>query len=48
MGKIRKLEINNININYELDTKGYYVPVYIFDVKINEEETKIQIPALKG
>ncbi len=48
LGKIKKLEINNININYELDTKGYYVPVYIFDVKINEEETKIQIPALKG
>lgn len=47
-GKIKKLEINNININYKLDTKGYYVPVYIFDVKINEEETKIYIPALKG
>lgn len=47
LGKIKELEIENIKINYVLDTKGYYVPVYEFDVKINNNETVLQIKAIK-
>lgn len=47
LGKIKDLEIENIKINYILDTKGYYVPIYEFDVKINNNETVLQIKAIK-
>ena len=47
LGKIKELEIENIKINYVLDTKGYYVPVYEFNIKINNNETVLQIKAIE-
>ena len=37
----------NVGVDYFTDTKGYYQPVYVFDVDMNGEETQIDIPALK-
>ena len=45
--KLESITIEDINIQYELDTKGYYVPVYVFDVKINNTKGSIGIQAIK-
>lgn len=42
-----RLEISNVKLEYELDTKGYYQPVYQFDAIVNEREAQIFIPAIK-
>lgn len=45
--KLESIIIKDVNIQYTLDTKGYYVPVYVFDVEMNNEENSIEIKALK-
>ncbi len=45
-GFINKIEVNNIKLNYSLDTKGYYQPIYEFVTMINGEQNTIQIPAI--
>lgn len=40
--------VDQCNIEYIVDTKGYYQPVYSFSSKINGNPYKIQIPALKN
>ena len=47
LGKIQDIVIEKIELKYDLDSKGYYVPVYVFDVKINNQETVIQIKAIR-
>ena len=47
LGDIKKLVVEDITLGYALDSKGYYVPIYVFDVKINDRNTQIQIKALK-
>ena len=41
------VKVKNVGVDYFTDTKGYYQPVYVFNVDMNGEETQIDIPALK-
>ena len=41
-----KIEIGQVSIGYMLDTKGFYQPVYNFDVIVDGEKMLIQIPAI--
>ena len=43
----KDINILGIELAYQLDTKGYYQPVYRFAAIINGDETEIIIPALK-
>ena len=45
--KGEKIEVGQVTLDYMLDTKGFYQPIYKFDVKVNEQEQSIQIPAIK-
>lgn len=42
-----KIEIKQVSIGYMLDTKGFYQPVYNFDISVTGEELQIQIPAIQ-
>ena len=46
LGKIKNLVIENVKLDYVIDTKGYYVPVYAFGSKINDEDAEIMIKAV--
>lgn len=46
MDKIKTIEIHGIELEYDLDSKGFYQPVYFFDCKINGMEYPIIIPAM--
>ena len=49
LGKNSKMEITYANLTYQLDSKGFYQPVYDFTVNIdNEANHHIYIPALKN
>ncbi|MBE5882308.1 MAG: VanZ family protein [Lachnospiraceae bacterium] len=41
-----KIEIGQVSLDYMQDTKGFYQPVYNFDIQIEGEEQSIQIPAI--
>ena len=41
-----KLEIGQVSLDYMLDTKGFYQPIYSFAVRVEGEEYNIQIPAI--
>ena len=41
------LEVLEVELSYELDTKGYYQPVYVFSVLWDEIESTINIPAIR-
>ncbi len=43
----KDINILDAELDYQLDTKGYYQPVYRFGAIINGDETEIIIPALK-
>src|SRR5699024_11010320 len=43
---INKIEFIDINLDYYLDSKGYYQPVYVFNVLVDEEVNEIIIPAI--
>ena len=43
---IREIEIEQVDLGYVLDSKGFYQPVYVFRGKIDGESTEILIPAL--
>ncbi len=45
--KIKNVIIEDVNLDYIIDTKGYYVPVYIFEAKINNDNDKIIINAIR-
>lgn len=47
IGKGEKIEVGQVTLDYMLDTKGFYQPVYKFDVKVNGQEQSIQISAIK-
>lgn len=42
-----KIEIKQVSMGYMLDTKGFYQPVYNFDISVTGEELQIQIPAIQ-
>ncbi|WP_130861339.1 VanZ family protein [Bacilliculturomica massiliensis] len=45
--KLRSLSIGDVRLDHQLDTKGFYQPVYLFDAKINDTEgCEIMVPAL--
>lgn len=44
--KIEKLNIEDMKLDYFLDTKGYYQPIYAVEVKINGKEDLLLMPAL--
>ena len=41
-----KIEIGQVSLDYMLDTKGFYQPIYSFAVRAEGEECSIQIPAI--
>ena len=45
--KNAKIDVVGVSLNYELDSKGLYQPIYDFKVKVNGERDIIYIPALK-
>lgn len=45
--ELLKIEITGVETGYELDTKGFYQPVYLFDAVVNETKTQIIIPAIQ-
>ncbi|MDE5978257.1 MAG: VanZ family protein [Turicibacter sp.] len=40
------IEIQKVSLQYQLDTKGYYQPVYCFEVLNGAESSQILIPAI--
>ncbi|MGL5346026.1 MAG: hypothetical protein ACRDA3_01620, partial [Peptostreptococcaceae bacterium] len=42
-----KIEVTDINLKYEVDSKGFYQPVYEINTSINKESEIISIPALR-
>jgi len=42
-GDLEELIIENVELKYYLDTKGYYVPIYAFTTKINNNSYPYQI-----
>ena len=47
MTSLHKIEIIDFKLSYSLDTKGFYQPIYNFDVKLDGEKSQIHIPAIK-
>lgn len=45
--KNAKIDVVEVSLNYALDSKGLYQPVYDFEMKVNGEIVSISIPALK-
>ena len=44
---IREMQIQQVKQTYELDSKGFYQPIYVFSGTINGEETAISIPGIE-
>lgn len=45
--EMMEIDISGVKIGYEMDTKGFYQPVYVFDAKVNEFTMQISIPAIQ-
>lgn len=45
LDQIEKIEVEDINLSYFLDSKGFYRPIYNFKSKINGKDGNILIPA---
>ena len=44
----KKIDVLSCSLLYEIDTKGFYQPVYAFAVLIdNQTEAEFRVPALK-
>ena len=41
------IEIKGVTLQYEMDSKGYYQPIYNFQVLNNNQSLSILIPAIK-
>lgn len=41
------IQVEQISLEYQIDSKGFYQPVYSFEGSVNEEEAVIIIPAIK-
>lgn len=42
-----KIDIIDVKLDYKLDSKGFYQPIYTFNIKLNGNLSQIEIPALK-
>ena len=38
---------SKVSLEYEIDSKGFYQPVYVFEAKVNGEDARIRIPAIR-
>lgn len=47
INKGAQVEIGQVSLEYMMDTKGYYQPVYMFEARADEELYDIKIPAIK-
>lgn len=45
--KVNNLTVTGVELSHSLDSKGYYQPVYRFEVLIDGESKRIHIPAIK-
>ena len=45
--EIKSITVKGVELEYKLDSKGYYVPVYKFDVLLNGNKNTIYIKAIK-
>lgn len=45
--RINEIQIEQVDLSYELDSKGFYQPVYEFTCFIDDESTTIIIPGIK-
>jgi len=45
--KIKTLEIKGVKVDYLLDTKGFFQPIYVFNCNVNGDDKVIQISAIK-
>ncbi len=46
LGKLKTVTIEEVKLTYDLDSKGYYVPVYAFQTNINGQSQEIKIKAV--
>lgn len=46
--KVENIILENIELEYNLDSKGYFVPVYLFKGQINGEKAEIRIKAISN
>lgn len=44
---IKDMQIQQVQLAYELDSKGFYQPIYVFSGIINGEKVSIYIPGIK-
>lgn len=47
IGKIKDMIITDVKLEYFLDSKGYYVPIYVFDANMNGRNTEVSIKAIE-
>lgn len=45
--KIKDISFGDVKLSYLLDSKGYYVPIYIFSANMNGRNTEIKIRAVE-
>ena len=41
-----EIQLGKVSLNYMIDSKGFYQPVYVFEANINGFDSEIKIPAL--
>lgn len=44
---VQSIIIQNVQLEYKLDSKGYYIPIYKFDILLNNKTSYIYIKAVK-
>jgi len=44
--QISSINVTSVKLEYSLDTKGFYMPVYIFEAVVDGSEATIMIPGL--
>lgn len=44
---VLKMQIGQASIGYEMDSKGFYQPVYLFEAVVNGQDSELVVPALK-
>lgn len=45
--EVLNIRVEAVRLGYDLDTKGFYQPIYIFDTDINGWQGKLVVPAIK-
>lgn len=45
-GKLETMVVEDVKLTYELDTKGYFVPIYVFQTNINGKTQDIKVKAI--